>query len=245
MRRVWGCIVGGAVLVAGGRAQDVPTPKVSAATKRYHDARFRVTEPTYGLAKVKGLVKGIKPDGEDNERLSQAAYDHLTTPEKFTYAMLHGEDMSQNCDAMPWIVDEEKKLFAYPPPIFGGDAAWSKRQMAFLTGHRTEVVRLLRSTMRAKGQVGANLKATIITLRANELIPDLLAVYNRDHYDGDILSVLMILMNDGKYEPFLKSETHRKLFGPDANYGSYILANEANRKLMAERAMAFYRTRVK
>ena len=245
MRFVLECIVLGAVLVAGGRAQDVPTPKVSAATKRYHDLRFRATEPAYGLAKVKRLIQGVKPDEEGSGGIPAAAYAGLSTPEKFTYCMLHGEDASQNCDAMPWVVDEEKKVFAYAPPIFGGDAAWSKRQMAFLTGHRSEVIRLLRETMRAKGQVGTNLKATIVTLRANELIPDLLAVYDRDHRDGDILTVLMNLMNDGKYAPFLKSETHRKLFGKDANFGSFIVANEANRKLMAERAMAFYRTRVK
>ena len=221
---------------------------VGPASKRYHAYRFETTEPPFGLSKVKALIKGIKPVKGDEDSMGDvratAAWGRMTTEERFTYCMLHGEDPSQNCSAMPWIVDEEHKVFAYPAGFFG-DEVWSDRQMAFLRGHRSDVVRLLRETIRARGRVGSNLKDTITYLNTNELIPDLIWAYQRDRKDQDILSVLMLLMREGKYAPFLASSTYKKLYGEGASEGSYLAATEANQKLMFERATAFYRTRVK
>lgn len=219
---------------------------VSAASRKYHERRTKATTPTFGLAKVKAAIARIKPQASADEGfglLASPAWGTMTTPERFTYTMIHGENESQNCDVMPWVVDEERKVFAYPPPVFGGESTWSDRQRKFLTGQRTAVVRLLRSTIRAKGEVGVNLKAAIIELRAHELIPDLLWAYNRGPKDQDILSVLNVLMLRGKYEPFMKSATYRKLYSDQANYQASIEANPANQKLIAERATAFYRSR--
>lgn len=223
-------------------AQDDGQVKVSPATKRYHAYRTEVTEPSYGLAKVKASIKKIKPDKDDNEYLPKGEFERLSTREKFTYCMLHGEDMSQNCDMMPWVVEEEKKVFAYPPPFNDGNELWSDRQKAFMMKNRGTVIQLLRSTMHAKHRVGANLKAAIIELDATPLIPDLISEYKRDRKDQDILTVLMLLMKNGKYKPFEESATYKKLYADDASYKAFILANDANQKLMFERAMAFYRT---
>ena len=233
-----------ATLVPAVSAQDVKPEDLSPATKRYRAYRLQPTEPPFGLSKVKALVARIKPDKEDNRRLSAAAFDRLTAPERFTYCMVHGEDASQNCDAMPWIVDEEHKVFARSPGFFG-EEIWSDRQLAFLRSHRSDVVRLLRRTIRARRRVGSNLKDTVEYLHANELIPDLIWAYDLDHKDHDILTTLMVLMGDGKFKPFLESLTYKKLYGENASSQSYIVANEANQKLMAERAMAFYRSRVR
>ncbi|RYG23610.1 hypothetical protein EON82_13520 [bacterium] len=221
--------------------------KVSPATSRYHELRFKSTEPSFGLAKVKGLIKQIKPKKIDDESavLATTAWNRLSTAEKFTYCMLHGELSTQNCDAMPWVVDEENKVFAYPPPFLGGELMWSDRQKAFLKSHRGEVVRLLRSTIRSKGEVGVNLKVATYEINADELIPDLISVYRKGRKDQDILTLLMLLMKDGKYKPFLSSTTYRKLYGENASYQSYIVANEANQKLMFDRAMGYYRSRVR
>jgi hypothetical protein len=221
--------------------------KITPAMQRYRDYRIQNTEPPFGLTKVKRLIAKIKPVGKpdsDTEIAATSAWNRLTTPEKFTYCMLHGEVYSQNCDAMPWIVDEEHKVFGQISSPFG-DMFWSDRQRAFLKNHRSEVIRLLRTTIREKRRVGVNLKDTINDLGAYELIPDLVSAYNRDHRDQDILTVLFLLMKDGKYKPFLSSITYRKLYGPDSNYQSFIVANEANQKLSIDRAMAYYRTRVK
>ncbi|RYD39252.1 MAG: hypothetical protein EOP83_37080 [Verrucomicrobiaceae bacterium] len=90
-----------------------------------------------------------------------------------------------------------------------------------------------------------NQKQIITEYHLNELIPDLVKLYRRDRKDHDILSVLMILMKDGKYEPFVKSQTYDKLYSEKANYKSYIVANRANGDLTIDRAMTFYRSRVK
>ncbi len=226
-------------------AQDVDAAGISRATKRYHDYRVTNSEPAYGLKKVKTLIKGIKRNPKDMDDLSipKSVWNHLSTPEKFTYCMLHGEVASQNCDGMPWIVGEEHKIFARTPGFFGDEELWSDRQNAFLQNHRGEVVRLLRTTILKQGRVGANLKVALTTVHANELIPDLVKLYNKDHKDQDLLTVFMLLMKDGGFKPFLASATYRKLYGPDSNYQSFIEANPANQKLMVERVTAFYQTR--
>ncbi len=231
------------LVVSSALAQDVKESDVSPATRRYREYRLQTTEPSFGLRKVKALMKGIKPDQEDNARLASTAYNRLTTAERFTFCMIHPEAMSQNCDGMPWVVDEDRKIFAYPPSP--SDAVWSDRQLSFLHDHRSEVVRLLRTTIRSQSRVGGNLKQAIIEIRAVELIPDLIAAYNRDRKDQDILSTLMVLMKEGKDKPFSASATYRKLYGPDASYQAFVIANPANQKLTVDRATAFYRSRMK
>lgn len=218
---------------------DLQEKDVSPATRRYHENRNADTEPPFGLAKVKAAIKPL-----DDEKTASPLWPKMSVKERFTYCMLHGEVFDQNCEEMPWYVDEEKKVFAYPPPFEYGQAQWSARQRAFLRQSRGTVVGLLRRTIREKRSVGVNLKTVILELHANELIPDLVKVYERDHKDQDILSVLAVLMKDGKDKAFLASSTWHKLYGPNANYKSFVLANEANQKLMVQRAMAFYRTRV-
>lgn len=219
------------------------TSNPSKATLKYREYRQSSTTPTYGLAKVKALIKKIKPDSDDNRHLNQKDYDKLTVEERFTYTMLHGEDATQNCDAMPLFKDEEKKIFVYIPGSFGDEQTWSERQRAFLKNNRTKVISLLRSTMSAKEHAGVNIKAAILELDAVELIPDLAKLYNAKHYDQDILTVLMLLMREGKFEPFLKSQSYEKLYGENSNYRGYIAANKDNQKLVIDRAMAYYKVR--
>jgi len=217
---------------------------VSPSTRSYHKYRFEMTKPSFGLAKVSRLVATLKPDSEDNRRLSAERWNSLTPEEKFTYCMIHGEDMMQNCDVMPWLEGEQHKVFAYLPGAFDSEeAGWSERQRSYMKAHRGEFIRLLRSTFQARHRVGANLKGAVVQLNAVELIPDLIKVYNYDRKDQDILTVLMLLMKEGKYQPFLSSATYKKLYGNGANYQAFVEANPGNQKLMFDRAMGFYRSR--
>jgi hypothetical protein len=213
----------------------------AAPRQSYHEYRLAATEPTYGLAKVKRLASKIKIDSEDNHRMSDEQYNSLSFKEKFTYTMVHGEDMSQNCDAMPTIVGEDKKIFPFPPGAFNDEARWSERQTKFLHNNRKQVIGLIRSTIRQKQRVGVNLKQAIVEINAYELIPDLISIYSRSRKDHDILTVLMLLMKEGKYKPFLASSTFTKFYGENANYQAYSEANRANQKLVISRAMGFYR----
>jgi len=112
--------------------------------------------------------------------------------------------------------------------------------MKYLKGNRVEVIDLIRETIRQRGRFGSNLKRAVLELNLWELTPDLVKVYSRDHKDNDIITVLMILMKENKYEPFLKSASFTKLYGEHASYQNFLNANTANQKLEISRAMDFY-----
>jgi len=226
-------------------AQDGQFPKPSAASRKYGEYRQQSTDPIYSAQKVKALIKKIKTDQDENRYMPDKTYNSLTTQEKFAYCMLHGEDFSQNCNAMPPIVDEQKKIFPYFPGPFGDEAIWSDRQRAFLDKNRTKVIGMLRETIKARQRIGINLKQAIVYVKANELMPDVMATYKRDKKDHDLLTVLMLLMQDGQFKPFLESAMYKKLYGDQSNYQSYITFNSANEKLILERADAFYKSRAK
>ena len=56
------------------------------------------------------------------------------------------------------------------------------------------------------------MKKTIVELKGYELIPDMAAVFQKQkEKDLDILSVMCVLMKQGKFQPFLKSQTYQKM----------------------------------
>ncbi|MBX3117576.1 MAG: hypothetical protein KF784_00805 [Fimbriimonadaceae bacterium] len=230
-------------------AQDEDMPKASAASRKYHEYRGQITEPSYGLAKVKALIKKIKPKNVEDDMgdlsLPDKTFDALTVEEKFTYTMLHGEIWSQVCDVSFAMQGEEKMIFAYFPSMFGGEQLWSPRQREFLKKNRTKVISLVKETMTSKKRIGVNLKEAIVEVNAYELIPDIIAMYNRDKKDHDILTLLFLLMKEGNYKPFIESAAHAKLYSEDARYDAYLTANAQNQKLTLDRATAYYKTKVK
>ena len=209
-------------------------------SQAYHEYRLRFTTPPYGLAKVQALIKKIKFDEEnETEALDSKSYASLSLREKFTYAMIHGESYSQNCDAMPPIQEEQKKIFAYVPDVFG-EYAWSERQTKFLKDNRDSIIMLIKESVTRAKRVGVNYKNAILEINAWEMIPFLVQQYNATKKDKDILTLLMQLMRDNNYEPFVKSASFRKLYGDDANYLSCLDYNSANEQLIIKRATDFY-----
>jgi hypothetical protein len=217
--------------------------RADSASERYQRYREIATEPSYALKKVKAMIHKLKPDHEDAKALSNGAFAGLSLEEKFTYTMLHGENFTQNCNAVELAKDEDKRICAYPASPFNEEEIWSDRQRGFLKANRPRVIELLRSTITSHRRVGVNLKAAIIEIRGRELIPDLVAAYKRDGKDQDILTVLLLLMRDGKFKPFVASSSYQKLYGDRSNYEAYLVANEANKKLVIDRALAYFRAR--
>ena len=219
--------------------------RVSSANKEsqtYHDLRVKLTVPPYGLAKVKALIQKIKSNEEEEmEALDKNIYESLSLREKFTYNMIHAESFSQNCDAMPPIKDEQKKIFAYIADAFD-EHNWSERQTKFLSGNRDSVIALMRESIARTKRVGVNFKQAIIEINAKEMIPDLIAVYNANKTikDLDLLTVMLQLMKDNEYEPFLLSGSYKKMYAEDASYQSYLNYNKANEDLIIKRATEFY-----
>jgi hypothetical protein len=211
----------------------------SKESQAYHEYRVKPTVPPYGLVKIKAMIKKIKVDDEDNEVISQQDYDALSFREKFTYHMIHGESYSQNCDAMPPIQNEDKKIFAYIPEAFD-EYAWSDRQSTFLRKNRDSVIAIMKESITRSKRMGVNFKQAVLEINAREMIPFLVTMYYEIKKDHDLLTLMMQLMKDNEYEPFITSGSYRKLYGDESNYAAFLNFTKGNEDLIIKRATDFY-----
>lgn len=213
--------------------------EASKESQAYHAYRNINTIPPYGLSRVKLLIKGLAPEEDENLALTEKVYQALPLREKFTYHMIHAEAYSQNCDVMPPIQDEHLKIFGHLPDAFD-EYSWSDRQMGFLASQRDSVLALIKESAGRSKHIGLNYKAAVVAANGKELIPFLITLYKQDPKDHDILTVLMLLMEQRKYAPFLNSASYAKLYGAESNYQSYLRFNKANEALILKRATDFY-----
>jgi len=213
--------------------------EASPESQAYNEYRLYTATPPYGLQKIYGLIKKIKADEDGNEALAAKTYNSLSFREKFTYNMIHPEAYSQNCDAMPPIQDEQKKIFAQLPDAFG-EIDWSDRQRKFFIDNRDSVMNVMKQSISRTRRVGLNYKLVIADINAKEMIPFLVTTYNLEKKDHDILTVLMLIMKDNNYQPFLSSASYKKLYGEDGSYEAYLNFNKANEELIIKRATDFY-----
>ena len=155
--------------------------------------------------------------------------------------MTHGESYSQNCDVMPRVKDEHKKIFANLPDMFG-EYAWSDRQSTFLTTNRDSVIALMKESITRSKRVGVNYKHAILEINAKEMIPFLITVYNSatSQKDLDLLTLFLELMKNNEYEPFITSGSYRKLYSDESGYMSFLNYNKANEELIIKRVTDFY-----
>jgi hypothetical protein len=227
------------------RAQD-EEKQPSEISRDYHHARQRSTTPPYGLEKIKTLLPKMKTvpdkDNEDvgTESLSEAVYSSLSLREKFTYNMIHGEWYFQNCDVSMPHFEEEKKIFGQLPGVFG-EQNWSDRQDKFFRDNKDSVISLIRESIDRAHYVGLNYKHVIVDINATEMIPFLVGFYKQQRKDQDILTVLLLLMLNNKYPPFMTSQSYNKLYAKEVNrYEAYLAGNTANQDLIIQRATDFY-----
>jgi hypothetical protein len=221
-------------------AQDEEVWKeASKESQAYHQYRMRTTTPPYGLEKVKLLISKIRASEDENLKLNNTDYKGLPLREKFTYNMIHAESYNQICDAMPPIQEEQQKIFGYLPDAFG-EYAWSERQADFFKNNLDSAMALIKESVARSKRIGLNYKMAIVEMKDKKAIPFLIKTYNADKKDHDILTILMLLMKDNQYKPFLASQSFRKLYGDEANYQAYLEFNKANEELILKRAMDFY-----
>jgi hypothetical protein len=223
-------------VIAESSPYDVKPSKESMAYSVY---RVYANEPTYSLAKVKAAIKKAKKDEDGGQVVSKKVWDAFTSKEKFTYCMINPESFSQNCDAMPPIEDEHKKIFPNLPDA-NFEADLSERQTIFLKKNKDSVIAWIKESANAKKRIGVNFKEVLVNINAKQAIPYLIEFYNKTKKDHDILTILILLMKEGKYAPFLKSQMYEKLYGPEATWLANINANKANQELIIKRASDFY-----
>lgn len=227
-------------------AQDnVARKEASKESRLYHSYRLEISDPPYSLQKIEGLTSKIKAVDDASgmggkQTLNQKLYLSLSLPEKFTYHMIHPESYSQNCDVMPPIQDEQNKIFAQLPDVFG-EFNWSERQSKFFSANRDSVILMMKSCISKDNRIGLNFKQVIVDINAKEMIPLIISIYNANKKDHDILTVLMLLMKDNKYGQFLVSTSYKKLYADkDASYKTYLTFSTANEELIIKGASDFY-----
>jgi hypothetical protein len=217
-----------------------PYKPASAASEAYSHYRNFVSEPPYGLKKIKPLVSKLMPDEAETEKLGQATYLSLSLREKFTYHMIHGESYSQICDLPAPIQDEHKKIFGRLPDMFM-EYSWGDRQKQFLRANRDSVMKFIKDCVAKDKRIGVNFKHAIVEINGREMIPFLISTYKIDKKDHDILTVLMLLMKNNEYKEFMVSTSNKKLYGDEMTaYDAYLNFNIPNEELIIKRATDFY-----
>lgn len=220
----------------------------SKESSAYHDYRTYETIPTWGLGKIRQLIKTIKPSEEDADfyqaALTPKQFNGLKLREKFTYVMIYGESFSQICDAFPPIQDEHKKIMGYLPDQLS-EQNWSDKQKRFLMANRDSVMSYVKILTLPKHRMGLNLKKALLEVNAGEMIPFIIQEYKANSKDRDLLTVLNLLMLTNKYPAFMTSLSYKKMYAKEYDYTSWIDFNKANEELILKRATDFYNERFK
>jgi len=207
-------------------------------------------DPSWPVAEYNAVRKLIKQKGRpgsdpDVILLPDKVFKSLSFEQKFIYVMINGEDFEQNCDPDPTNSSPgaNKKIFGVLPVFEVTDMMdWSDRETGFLKENRSRVIGKLR-LMISHNDMQEPVESAIDCLEARELIPDLVGYIGRNRKNMSCVTVLLRLMKDGHYQPFLKSAAYRKLYGPNSDSSSFLVANQENVKLTVDRAMAYYQSR--
>jgi len=180
--------------------------------QRYQADRFRMSTPPFELEKVRGLIKKYtkKDDfGWQEIKIPQSTFDSLSFAGKFTYCMINPEAYSQVCAILPPDSNVRTKIYAHLPFRTEG-ATISDRQYKFLQSDREAMIGLLKRSIRDSSFIGMNYKNLIISLEAYELIPILVSNYKK-WKDRDLLTVLIKLMQQQKFTPYINSGLEKQL----------------------------------
>jgi hypothetical protein len=95
-------------------------------------------------------------------------------------------------------------------------------------------------------RIGLNYKTVMVDINATSMIPFLIDFYKKERKDRDILTVLMLFMENAQYPEFFASTGRAKLYGKSdvdgeaAYYSRFLVLNKANEDLIMQRATNFY-----
>jgi hypothetical protein len=201
---------------------------------RIPDLSRGITTPPYGLQKVRQLILKLQ-----NNALSDSSYLALSLREKFTYNTIHPESYRQTCSAYFGIDNSGLKIAAVLPDVYG-EFHWSGRQIKFFTENRDSVITWITETVGQTHVIGLNYKALILELGAHEMIPFLKSNYllKEDNYT---LTLLMLLMKQGSYAPFMNTAIYKELYaGSRSSRYTFIEYNKTNEYGILQQATNYY-----
>jgi hypothetical protein len=223
--------------------------KVSASSTAY--AKFKAYKNKHGLisAKVQKLLKVQKAkdnnatdDDYENRGISQEDLNGLSASELYSYCMAYPESYSQICDVIPPIKDEDKKIMALLATNYD-EYYLSTRQIEALKTNSDAIVKIVFTIVNKENRLGLNNKILLHAINAKKAIPNIIKFYKAStKKDYDVLTLLNLLMLDGKYEPFMSSASYKKLYAENEtpSYDRHLTFNKDNEALILERAQAYY-----
>jgi hypothetical protein len=200
------------------------------------------TTPPYGLHKIQELIRKATTDSSyfTTQVLDGGTYSSLSLREKFTYNMINPESFYQICSVFGPNGKEKKPLPAYLAAL-SGSRRWSERQTKFFINNKDTVIQLMTACLQAGSNIGPNFKHVIVDINAKAMIPFVLKAYEKNESDLNLLTVLMLLMKDNKYRPFINSALYKNLYDyENGDYRMYIDLDAASEKLITTLATQFY-----
>ena len=215
-------------------------------TNSYALYRERISEPPYGLDKVKAFLaeKEVPYDSPSKEKKMlewQKRYQQLSLREKFTAITIYKNQHFQICSHMGIYIGDEHKIFAQLLPSFSWGSIRSVLSSKFWKPYRDSVIFYLNDCISKDKRIGVNFKEVIVAINAVEMIPFITTSYQADSKDHDILTVLMLLMKNNAYRPFLASDLNKILYqDDDASYKSSVDWTPENEALIIKLANDFY-----
>jgi len=225
--------------------------------------RETLSYPPYDSGKIAKLVRDeVKKQFEEKERtrkhepktddddsdkvfavwqpyLSPGAYGKLSLRERYVYHISYPEDYVQICGGLP-VGGDSDKIGAQLPFFYQRVYQWSRRQDQFFRDNKDSVLAWIADDVQHCSRVGLNYKHAIIVCGDKKVIPLLIATYQREKVDHDILTVLLLMMQKAKYPLLLRSNLYTALYGPQSNRRSEIVASPDNEKAILALAKEYY-----
>lgn len=212
------------------------------------------TAPSFGLQKINALIDSArelklkkmhtsKRDTPDmifiHVSLSEEVYNTLSLREKFTYNMINPESYWQNC-SLSFFGCSKNQIPARLPKM-SDLFNWSERQIKFFEGNKDSVMEFIKIDDQMNHRLGLNDKTVINMINAGKLTPLLQKCYLKTR-DCEILTVLMVLMIDNHYSPFIQSDLYKKLYTGSTHqiYRNFIDRYKNNEEYILRLATNFY-----
>lgn len=149
------------------------------------------------------------------EEITTEELDSFTIKEKLIFALVYPEQHSQTCSKYIELNEEmNQHIFSYLPK---GDEGFypSERQIEALKENKDSVAFYLKQCYKNKDQIPFDIYLIVEEINLYQLIP-LLIEHNNSKKNSFILALMIRLMMDDKYKPFLNSNLIKDLSDPNS-----------------------------
>ncbi|RAJ08699.1 hypothetical protein LX64_01353 [Chitinophaga skermanii] len=206
--------------------------------------RHRQLVPAIGQHQLQALYP-VAPSTHPSERatIANEVYEQLNLQEKFTYHLTYREAFKANCSYPYDLGNPNKRIYAHLQG-FINEYDWSDKQHDFFKENRDSCVKYLVAEYNLQGYWGLNCKKLVVELGALELIPVLLAGYEKQPGDHDYLTACLELMNSSGFLKKWDVDLYTTLYN-DQPFKSSISYTTRNEQRIVQLAKNYYELTIK